>query len=477
MKKALLISLVCIILFGLVGCKEKASKAKVTNTAPLSMLPGGTNTDYPGVEIQLDSIDWHETKYETTLRVIWSNNTPYEVVYGEAYTIERLDGAAWVSCSMQDELFFNDIAYILNANAQQSHTYVLTHMYDVVSPGRYRFKTDCYVHEDPEQSSKCQLTAEFSIHNTESGSEALTPVNWRAQYVRTNGSSDGVLYPGVRIIHSAQELTDYYNTWQEAFDLVGFWDACKRYDETFFKDNYLIFVVLEEGSGSISHKVRSVTQTPEELLAISIDRQVPEVGTCDMAQWHIILELSRDVMVENSIDTMLYIDGMASYMDDTVVLPQEDGKFSEPPAANLRTPAGDVRLAPVGFSWFHVKDGMMVATLADVSDRPNPKSLQPVNLDSQYRETIYAPLPGTEYYEPIRACGYLLKLDWEANPHEVTYTCWDAQGQKVEQAVYSYQDQAFYATMGGHIYEITATWKDTGAGYYGTANYYVYIIG
>ena len=63
----------------------------------------------------------------------------------------------------------------------------------------------------------------------------------------------------------------------------------------------------------------------------------------------------------------------------------------------------------------------------------------------------------------------------------MTYTCWpEAVWQKndtPEESVFSYKEPAFYAKPGGYIYEITATWDDTGAGFHGTANYYVYIIG
>ena len=39
------------------------------------------------------------------------------------------------------------------------------------------------------------------------------------------------------------------------------------------------------------------------------------------------------------------------------------------------------------------------------------------------------------------------------------------------------QDGAFYAKPGGYVYEIVATWEDTGLGYHGSANYYVFIVG
>jgi len=323
--------------------------------------------------------------------------------------------------------------------------------------------------------------------------ELPVQVRYCAQYIRTNGGYEApVLYPSVRIIHSLQELKDYYNTWREVFDLerkeqvyadttIGFLDACDRYDETFFQENYLIFVLLEEGSGSVRHEVCSVTQTADKQIAISIDRKVPEVGTDDMAQWHIMLELSRDVMVENSIDTMIFVEGMPSYMDDKVVVPQTEGAYKMPPEGKLVTPEGETALHLGGYSWIcALGNGLENATIADQAGRPLPKeSLEPVIIDGKYAETVYAPVPGSDVYAPTNSLGYLLKLNWEVSPTSVTYTCWpEAVWQKSntpEEAVASLEGFVFYAKPGGYIYEIVATWEDTGVGYHGTGNYYVYI--
>ena len=327
------------------------------------------------------------------------------------------------------------------------------------------------------------------------GTEPDTELEYRAQYIRTNGGYEAtVLYPGVRIIHSLQELNDYYTTWHGVFDLerkeqvysdttIGFLDACDRYDEAFFEENYLIFVLLKEGSGSIRHAVRSVTQTEDKLIAISIGRNVPEAGTDDMAQWHIMIELSRDVIVENSIDTMIFIDGMPSYMDDRIVFPQAEGAFKSPPKGMLRTPEGDVPLISAGYSWtVEHADGTATTTIADQTGRPLPKDrLKPVTINNKYAETVYAPVPGRDTYAPTNSLGYLLKLNWEANPTSVAYTCWPdtvwQDSNTPEESVVSQNNLSFYGKPGGYIYEITATWADTGPGYYGTANYYVYIIG
>ena len=496
MKKIFVILLVSALLLGLVGCQSSTPKLDDPSFAPLAMTPGETFSSYDGIDIQIDSLNWHEEEAKTTMVVVWDNDSGYDAIYGAAYEIERLDGEEWVSCAMQDELFFIEIAYELSAGRLQNKEYNLTNTYDVSSPGTYRFKAECYVYDNTEKSTKCELVAEFAVGNVkcpDDSKETGTDVQWAAQYIRTNGYSEGVLYPSVRIVDSLQELKDYYNTWHEVFDLerkekvysdttIGFLDACDQYDEAFFERNYLIFVLLEEGSGSVRHEVRSVQQTADKKISISIGRKVPEVGTDDMAEWHIILELSRDVLVENSIDTYLYVDGLPSYMDDKIVISQTEGAFKKPPEGTVITPEGQTAIHAAGYSWFcMLGNGLEEAVIADQAGRPLSKeSLDPVIISSQYAETVYAPVTGSDAYEPTNSLGYLVKLTWETEPSSVTYACWpEAVWEKSnvpEEKVVS-QDGAFYAKPGGYVYEIVATWDDTGLGYHGTANYYVYIVG
>ena len=496
MKKILAILLAGVLLLGLVGCQESNPKLNDPSFAPLTMTPGEATSSYEGIEIQIDSLNWHKDEKKTTLVVAWNNQTKYEVTYGASYAIERLDGAEWVSCAIPDDPTFIAIGYLLPAGKLKNETYNLTDLFDVSSPGTYRFKTDCFVPDNAEQSTKCELVAEFTVGNVKCPDDSKvtgTDVQWAAQYIRTNGYSEGILYPSVRIIDSLQELKDYYNTWHEVLDLerkdkvysdttIGFLNACDQYDEAFFEKNYLIFILLEEGSGSVRHEVRSVQQTADKKISISIDRKVPEVGTSDMAEWHIILELSRDVLVEGSIDTYLHVDGLPSYMDDKVVIPQTEAEFKEPPVGTIRTPEGDADLRLGGYDWpYSLGNGLDNATIADQNSRPIPKEvLPPVTISSKFAETVYAPVPGSDTYAPTNSLGYLVKLAWKVEPTSVTCACWPESVWEMEnvkeESVVS-QDGAFYAKPGGYVYEIVATWEDAGKGYHGTANYYVYIIG
>ncbi len=127
-------------------------------------------------------------------------------------------------------------------------------------------------------------------------------VRFTAKYIRTNGWHDGVSYPVVTLIDSAAALARYYETNRELYDFshkekvysdttVGFVDAIKGYDDAWFGTHQLLIVLLEEGSGSVRHAVTKVMAGGEPV--IEIDRLIPEAGTDDMAEWHILIETDR----------------------------------------------------------------------------------------------------------------------------------------------------------------------------------------
>lgn len=298
-------------------------------------------------------------------------------------------------------------------------------------------------------------------------------------------------HPAVQVIKSLDSLKTYYETWHDVYDLgrkdavyadttLGFQDACDQYDEAFFETGYLVLLLLEECSGSVRHCVDAVTRSDVGELQVSVIRDVPEVGTSDMAQWHIILELDRNALIESASDVTLYLDGALSYANGEVVLPKKEPAFAKPPAAILRTADGDVSLQPAGYSWTVVgTDGKAISTIADQSGRPpSRESVTAVAVEPQCAETVYAPIPGGEGYAPTNSAGYLVKLHWEAEPASVTYICWpETVWTEVgiqEETVIS-QDGCFYAKPGGWCYEITATWENTGTGYHGIGYYYVFI--
>ena len=149
---------------------------------------------------------------------------------------------------------------------------------------------------------------------------------FEAQYIRTNGTSENTSYPYHVVINSREEIEAYYEANKELFDLerkeevysdttIGFLDACDKYDDAYFARQNLVLIVLEEGSGSIRHEITDMRphNTENGRLAgwdITINKIVPEVGTADMAQWHLFLEVQMGDVIKSDDD--VWINGKLS---------------------------------------------------------------------------------------------------------------------------------------------------------------------
>jgi hypothetical protein len=125
-------------------------------------------------------------------------------------------------------------------------------------------------------------------------------VGFIAQYIRTNGYHEDVDYPVVTVVESVEALNTYHDENLDLYDLAQ-WDVTDRYDEAYFSEGVLILVLLEENSGSNRHEVTAVRKQ-ETGMEIAIDRILPEIGTADMAEWHIFIELSRSDYMAGEIE-------------------------------------------------------------------------------------------------------------------------------------------------------------------------------
>ena len=138
--------------------------------------------------------------------------------------------------------------------------------------------------------------------DTEKGGAAF-----EAQYIRTDGYIDSREYPIATLITSEDELAGYIDQYKDDYyldELRGesgsFIDAVAKYDDAFFADNVIVLALLEEGSGSIRHEVVSVG-VEDEAVNVEIKRIVPEMGTDDMAEWHIIVEMPKDGITSQEV--------------------------------------------------------------------------------------------------------------------------------------------------------------------------------
>lgn len=74
-------------------------------------------------------------------------------------------------------------------------------------------------------------------------------------------------------------------------------DGLDPFDDAFFAKHNLIFVMVEEPSGSNTVTVERVTPVPNGTnwmtLEIGIERNIPEISTCDMAGWLFLIEVDK----------------------------------------------------------------------------------------------------------------------------------------------------------------------------------------
>ena len=184
--------------------------------------------------------------------------------------------------------------------------------------------------------------ADQSIHEPEAYA-------FEAQYIRTDGYSDGWSYPYHTVINSRAELDAYYEAYKDTYYLerrekvysdstIGFLDACDKYDDAYFERQNLVLIVLQEGSGSIRHEITDVRAHRNENGAslgweITIRRIVPEVGTDNMAQWHLFLEVQMGNIITDEDDVWIngkLSDNAAVYSEESPVDSVVDPQMLEP---------------------------------------------------------------------------------------------------------------------------------------------------
>lgn len=168
-----------------------------------------------------------------------------------------------------------------------------------------------------------------------------TVCSFEAQYIRTDGYHEDLSYPIVYVIHSAEELKTYYEENKSLYDLdrrenpasdqtIGFLDACDRYDDSYFENRILLMVLLQEGSGSIRHQVDSLTLTENSQLSVAITSLIPEVGTDDMALWHILIAPEAGISVSDAEDVFVYLDDKLAWEGHTHQLAENPQIVKDP---------------------------------------------------------------------------------------------------------------------------------------------------
>ena len=92
------------------------------------------------------------------------------------------------------------------------------------------------------------------------------------------------------VINNSDEATRLF----AGFSLI-YADKIEPYPENFFDNNIIIACVQHEGSGSVGHSLKGVI-LKENLLTVTINREVPYIGTCDMASWLCLISVSKNML-------------------------------------------------------------------------------------------------------------------------------------------------------------------------------------
>lgn len=144
------------------------------------------------------------------------------------------------------------------------------------------------------------LDEEPEIESTVMGNLTETAIDFEVQYIKGSRWGD-VEYPCVTVIKSVGELEEYL----KANEDDGLQEACSNYDSEYFEKQVLILYRISEGSGSTRHNVKSLMNKGVveddaivNKLYIEIERLSAEVGTCDMAEWYILIEPEADFDID-----------------------------------------------------------------------------------------------------------------------------------------------------------------------------------
>ncbi len=149
-----------------------------------------------------------------------------------------------------------------------------------------------------------QETSQTDDVKGETATSLPVSYEFRAQYVRTNGYRGDGTQPKAFLIDSRAALDRYYADNADRcsfahssimyFDgSLSFDEAIQTYDDKWFETHQLILAVIGEGSGSVRHKVVNVSRTAENDILVEIIRYLPESGTDDLEEWHILIEMDR----------------------------------------------------------------------------------------------------------------------------------------------------------------------------------------
>ena len=108
-------------------------------------------------------------------------------------------------------------------------------------------------------------------------------------------------------LYSAAELEAFLVEWLVNEYAVEEVMSIKKYDSAFFAEYALIPVAITfSPSGSIKYKVTSAMHYGDRLTVV-VSKTIPEMGTCDVAEWLLLAEVKKsDITDIKSFDMKVY---------------------------------------------------------------------------------------------------------------------------------------------------------------------------
>ena len=119
-----------------------------------------------------------------------------------------------------------------------------------------------------------------------------------AYLVRAGGPSFN--HGSTYVINSVEELNEYVSGTYNNFDTV-----VEKYDEEYFKASALVIAEISKNTGSAKLTLKSIDFN-EDTMVIKFKTKTPNIVTCDMAYWHIIVECTQEEV--NSINSIKVYD-------------------------------------------------------------------------------------------------------------------------------------------------------------------------
>ena len=130
-------------------------------------------------------------------------------------------------------------------------------------------------------------------------------VDFKAMYYRKHSGDDHSDFPIVTVIDSTRKLKKFHKA-DKDLKKYGGWsysdekyigtsmkdDIFKKYNNSFFGEKFLLFVLCYEPSGSIWHEVESVLYENGEL-TVNIVRTSPLIRDAIISYWYIVIELDK----------------------------------------------------------------------------------------------------------------------------------------------------------------------------------------